>query len=310
MKILVTGGAGFIGSHIVDALIENGHAVVVIDDLFTGHEENVNPKARFLKMDVRDPELMRLFVEERFDVVNHQAARGNVRASMEDPIVYADVNVRGGVNLLECSRKCGVKKFIYSSTGGCVYGELQYLPADENHPIAPRDPYGASKASFELYLPVFEVNYGLKYTIFRYPNIYGPRQDPLGEAGVVSIFTGQMLRGIQPVINGDGEQERDYVFVGDVARANLIALYAGDNDAFNLGWGIGTSVNTIFHNLRDILKSDMKEVHGPPKLGEVCRSCLNAEKVKRMLGWEPQVKLEEGLKRTVDYFRPVFASPA
>jgi UDP-glucose 4-epimerase len=307
VKILVTGGAGFIGSHITDALIENGHAVVVIDDLFTGHKENVNPKARFLKMDVRDPELIRLFEEERFDIVNHQAARGNVRASMEDPMVYADVNVRGGVNLLECSRKCGVRKFIYSSTGGCVYGELQYLPADERHPIAPRDPYGASKASFELYLPVYEANYGLKYTIFRYPNIYGPRQDPLGEAGVISIFTGQLLRGIQPVINGDGEQERDYVFVEDVARANLMALRHGDNDVFNLGWGIGTSVNTLFHHLRDILQSDMREVHGPPKLGEVRRSCLNAEKVKRLLGWEPQVKLEEGLKRTVDYFRPVFA---
>jgi len=306
MKILVTGGAGFIGSHIVDALIESDHEVVVIDDLSTGHEENLNPRARFLKMDVRDPDLMRLFEEERFDVVNHQAARANVRASMEDSIVYADVNVRGGVNLLECSRKCGVRKFIYASTGGCVYGELQYLPADENHPIVPRDPYGASKASFELYLPVFEVNYGLKYTIFRYPNIYGPRQDPLGEAGVVSIFIGQMLRGIQPIINGDGEQERDYVFVQDVARGNLMAMSGGDNDVFNLGWGVGTSVNTIFHHLKDITRSDAREVHGPPKLGEVRRSCLYAHKIKRALGWEPQVTLGKGLAMTVDFFRPMF----
>lgn len=306
VKILVTGGAGFIGSHIVDAYIEQGHQVVVIDDLSTGHSENVNPGARFLEMDVRDIALPDLFRKERFDVVNHQAARGNVRASMEDPLVYADVNVRGGVNLLECSRKCGVKKFIYSSTGGCVYGELQYLPADEKHPIAPRDPYGASKASFELYLPVFAVNYGLKYTIFRYPNVYGPRQDPLGEAGVVSIFAGQMLRGIQPIINGDGEQERDYVFVGDVAYANLLALTDGDNEVFNLGWGIGTSVNTIFYHLKNITNADVKEVHGPPKLGEVRKSCLNANKVKRILGWEPQVELEEGLRRTVEFFHPLF----
>jgi UDP-glucose 4-epimerase len=306
VKILVTGGAGFIGSHIVDAYIEQGHQVVVIDDLSTGHSENVNPKARFLEMDVRDTALPDLFKKERFDVVNHQAARGNVRASMEDPLVYADVNVRGGVNLLECSRKCGVKKFIYSSTGGCVYGELQYLPADEKHPIAPRDPYGASKASFELYLPVFAVNYGLKYTIFRYPNVYGPRQDPLGEAGVVSIFTGQMLRGIQPVINGDGEQERDYVFVGDVAYANLLALTDGDNEVFNLGWGIGTSVNTIFHRLKSITNTNVKEIHGPPMLGEVRKSCLDASKAKNVLGWEPRVELEEGLRRTVDFFQPVF----
>ncbi len=306
MRILVTGGAGFIGSHIVDAYIGQGHQVVVVDDLSTGHKENVNPHARFLEMDVRDSALPDLFKKERFDVVNHQAARGNVRASMEDPLVYADVNVRGGVNLLECSRKYGVKKFIYASTGGCVYGELQYLPADEKHPIAPRDPYGASKASFELYLPVFAVNYGLKYTIFRYPNVYGPRQDPFGEAGVVSIFTGQMLQGAQPIINGDGEQERDYVFVEDVAQANLMTLSDGDNDVFNLGWGIGTSVNTIFHSLKNIINSDTKEVHGPPKLGEVRRSCLDASKAKHVLGWEPRVELEEGLKRTVEFFRPVF----
>jgi len=306
VKILVTGGAGFIGSHIVDAYIKKGHQVVVVDDLSTGHSHNVNSRAHFLKTDVRDPALLDLFMMERFDVVNHQAARGNVRASMEDPLVYADVNIRGGINLLECSRKCGVRKFVYSSTGGCVYGELQYSPADEKHPIAPRDPYGASKASFELYLPVFAVNYGLVYTVFRYPNVYGPRQDPFGEAGVISIFTRQMLRGIPSIINGDGEQERDYVFVEDVAQANLVALTNGNNDIFNLGWGVGTSVNTIFHRLKRIINSNVKEIHGPPKLGEVRRSCLDARKAKHVLGWEPQVKLEDGLKRTVEFFRPVF----
>jgi UDP-glucose 4-epimerase len=310
LKILVTGGAGFIGSHIVDAYVAGGHQVVAIDDLFTGHAKNVNPGARFHEMDVRDAALQELFAEERFEVVNHQAARGNVRASMEDPMVYADVNVRGGVNLLECARKTGVRKFIYSSTGGCVYGEPEYLPADEKHPIHPRDPYGASKASFELYLPVFEMNYGLKYTILRYPNVYGPRQDPFGEAGVVSIFIGQMLRGLQPVINGDGEQLRDYVFVEDVVRANVTALTKGDAGTFNVGWGKGTSVNQIFHALKRILDSDVPEVHGPPKLGEVGRTYLRSDQARDVLGWVPQVDLDEGLQRTADFFKPIIADQA
>src|SRR5216684_2770619 len=303
MNILVTGGAGFIGSHIVDAYIEAGHDVFVIDVLDTGHLENVNPKARFYKMDVRDAKLRNLFAAQHFDVVNHHAARGNVRGSMEAPGIYADVNVIGGVNLLECSRKYGVKKFIYSSTGGCVYGEPRYLPADEAHPLCPRDPYGASKASFELYLPVYMMNYGLKYTILRYPNVFGPRQDPLGEAGVVSIFIGQMLRDIQPVINGDGEQLRDYVFVSDVVRANVSVLESGDNEVFNLGWGKGISVNKIFDSLTEILHNEVPELHGPAKLGEVRQTFLNSEKVQRALGWSPMVPLEEGLKRTVEFFQ-------
>jgi len=305
MKVLVTGGAGFIGSHIVDACIAAEHDVVVIDDLFTGHRENVNPKARFFQMDIRSPDVDALFARERFDVVSHQAARGNVRASIEDPWVYADVNVKGGVNLLEAARRHEVKKITYSSTGGCVYGELQYAPADENHPIRPRDPYGASKASFELYLPVYQMNYGLKYTILRYPNVYGPRQDPFGEAGVVSIFTGQMLLGKQAVINGDGEQSRDYVFVEDVVRANLLVMDQGDNEVFNLGWGRGTTVNEIFHGLKRLTEYTGNEVHGPAKLGEVRRNDLDASKIKRMLGWEPTVSLDEGLLQTVEFFRPM-----
>jgi len=308
MKILVTGGAGFIGSNIVDAYVEAGHAVVAIDDLNTGSGKNVNPKAHFYKMDIRDAWLSDLFATEQFDVINHQAARGNVRASMEDPMVYADVNVRGGINLLECSRKYGVRKFIYASTGGCVYGEPTYLPADEKHPIVPRDPYGASKASFELYLPVYAINYGLKYTILRYPNVYGPRQDPFGEAGVVSIFIGQMLRGIQPVINGDGEQLRDYIFVSDVVRANVLVLEKGDNEVFNLGSGRGTSVNEIFRSLKRILGSEVDEVHGPPKLGEVRQTYLNAERGHKMLGWTPVFSLEEGLQGTAEFFRPTIAA--
>jgi len=305
MRMLVTGGAGFIGSHIVDACVEAGHAVTVIDDLSTGHRENVNAKARFLPLDIRSEEIDALFRESRFDVVSHQAARGNVRASMEDPWVYADVNVRGGINLLEAARRHGVRKIVYSSTGGCVYGELQYWPADERHPIRPRDPYGASKASFELYLPVYEMNYGLTYTILRYPNVYGPRQDPFGEAGVVSIFTGQMLLGNATVINGDGEQSRDYVFVEDVVRANVLALEGGDNDVFNLGWGRGTTVNEIFHGLRALISYAGGEHHGPARLGEVRRNDLDASKIKGALGWEPRVALEEWLRRTVEFFRPI-----
>ena len=307
-KILVTGGAGFIGSHIVDAYLAAGYEVVVVDDLFTGHRENVNPQCEFHKMDIRDPRLETLFQQHKFEIVSHQAARGNVRASMEDPMTYADANVRGGINILECCSKYGVHKIIYSSTGGCVYGEPQYLPADEKHPLQPRDPYGASKASYELYLPVYEMNYGLRYTILRYPNVYGPRQDPFGEAGVVSIFIGQLLRNSQPIINGDGEQLRDYVFVSDVVRANLLVLDKGDKDVFNVGWGKGTSVNQIFHMLKPILGSDAREVHGPPKLGEVRQTYLNSAKAANVLGWKPQVSLQEGLRRTVDYFRPLIAA--
>jgi UDP-glucose 4-epimerase len=196
---------------------------------------------------------------------------------------------------------------IYSSTGGCVYGELKYLPADEKHPIQPRDPYGASKASFELYLPVYAMNYGLEYTILRYPNVYGPRQDPFGEAGVVSIFIGQMLRGLQAVINDDGEQTRDFVYVSDVVRANLLALTKGDGGVYNLGWGIGVSVNQIFRDLKRIINYPLQEVHGPAKLGEVRNSFLDASKTRQELGWEPMVSLEEGLRHTVDFFRPLFA---
>ncbi|MBI4446458.1 MAG: NAD-dependent epimerase/dehydratase family protein [Acidobacteria bacterium] len=302
MRILVTGGAGFIGSHIVDHYIANGHQVMVVDDLSTGRLENLNPAADFVELDVRDPGIEKLF-KMRFDVVNHQAARGNVRASMEDPMVYADVNVRGGINLLECCRKHGVRKFIYASTGGCVYGELQYKPADENHPMVPRDPYGASKASFELYLPVYKLNYGLEYTIFRYPNVYGPRQDPLGEAGVVSIFARQMLLGLPVVINGDGEQRRDFVYVEDVARANVMALASDKDTVYNLGLGKGVTVNEIFQVLRDITCYSQPAGYGPPKLGEVRDSFLEASKIARELGWRPQTDLRSGLEHTVEFVR-------
>ena len=303
MKILVTGGAGFIGSHVVDAYLEQGHDVVIVDDLSTGKRENANPKAKFYALDIRDEQLEEVFVAEKPDVVNHHAARANVRESMLKPILYADVNVLGSIRLLELSRKYRVKKFINISTGGAVYGEPVYLPADEQHPVNPLDPYGASKAAFEHYLPLYRTNYGLSFTSLRYANVYGPRQDPFGEAGVVAIFTGKMLCGEQAIINGSGEQERDFVYVGDVAWANVLALDKGDGGFYNIGTGVGTSINQIFFRLKTATRYTLPDVHGPAKAGEVFKIYLNADKARRELGWEPTVNLEEGLRRTVEFFR-------
>jgi UDP-glucose 4-epimerase len=303
MKVLVTGGAGFIGSHVVDFFIREGHEVVVVDNLHTGKVENLNPRARFYQVDIRSPELEEVFAKERPEVISHQAALVNVRESMLKPMLYAEVNILGSLNLLELARRYEVKKIIYASTGGAVYGEPEYLPVDEEHPINPLDPYGASKHAVEHYLHLYYLNYGLEYISLRYPNVYGPRQDPFGEAGVVAIFTGQMLRGEQPVINGSGEQERDFLYVEDVARANILALEKEGCGIYNLGWGKGTSVNEIFRLLKELTGYPGKAVHGPPKQGEVFKIRLKADKAKRELGWEPLVPLEEGLKATVEYFR-------
>ncbi|HYE94090.1 MAG TPA: NAD-dependent epimerase/dehydratase family protein [Terriglobales bacterium] len=303
MKILVTGGAGFVGSHVVDHYLDAGHDVAVVDDLYTGRRENVDARARFYHADIRSRRLWDILDAERPDVVNHHAARADVRASMEDPATYADVNVTGGINLLEASRRAGVRKIIYASTGGCVYGELRRVPADESHPIAPRDPYGASKAAFELYLPIYSQHWQLRYTILRYPNVYGPRQDPHGEAGVVAIFLGQMLTGSSTVVNGDGLQERDFLYVADVARANLAALHGGDGEAFNLGHGQGVSVLALHDALAALTGYREQRRHGPAKAGEIPRSALDASKIARALGWKPEVALDEGLRRTVAYFR-------
>lgn len=302
MKVLVTGGAGFIGSHVVDALVAEEYQVAVVDDLSTGRADNLNSQARFYQVDIRSPELEDVFAAERPEVISHHAARANVRESMEKPILYADVNVLGSLNLLELSRTYGVRKIIYISTGGAVYGEPQYLPVNEGHPIHPLDPYGASKHHVEHYLYLYQTNYGLAYTILRYPNVYGPRQDPHGEAGVVAIFAHLMLQGQQVVINGSGEQERDFVYVSDVAQANLLALEKGDGGIYNVGSGAGTSINEIFSQLRAITGYQGDEVHGPPKLGEVFKVYLDATLARTELGWGPRISLEEGLRRTVEYF--------
>jgi UDP-glucose 4-epimerase len=303
LKILVTGGAGFIGSHVVDAYVAAGHDVVVVDDFSPGTAGTLNPHARFHRLDLRDSSLDGLFASEQPDVVNHHAAKASVRESMVEPALYADVNVTGGINLLECCRKHKVAKFIYASTGGAVYGEPKYLPADEAHPIGPLDPYGVSKAAFEFYLPLYHKYHNIRYTILRYANVYGPRQDPYGEAGVVAIFTGRMLAGEQVTINGSGDQERDFVYVGDLAQASVLALNKGDGGIYNIGTGVGNSVNTLFAQIKSIVGSDQPEIHGPAKVGEVFKIWLTAERARRELGWQPTTDLHKGLQITADFFR-------
>lgn len=304
MKILVTGGAGFIGSHVVEMYLQHGHEVTVLDDLSTGHAANIHPAARFYQLDIRSPELAEVFERERPDVVNHHAAQLNVRRSVAEPMFDAEVNVLGSLNLIECAKRFGVKRIVYSSTGGAVYGEPEYLPCDEAHPINPICQYGVSKHIVEHYLYLYQVNYGLRYTILRYANVYGPRQDPHGEAGVVAIFARQMLAGEPVLINGDGDQVRDFVFVTDCARANVLALDPPQGSGiYNLGFGQGTSVNEIFAALRKITAYPRAAIHGPAKLGETRKIYLDARKVDQHLDWRPTISLEEGLTQTVAYFK-------
>ena len=303
MKILVTGGAGFIGSHVVDAYVAQGHDVVVVDDLSTGRKANLNPAATFYQLDIRDPELETIFAREKPQIVNHHAAQVDVRRSVADPVFDAEVNVAGSLRLLECARHHGVEKVIYISTGGAVYGEPEYLPCDERHPIRPLAPYGASKHAVEHYLFLYQHNHNLRYTILRYPNVYGPRQDPHGEAGVVAIFTRQLLQDEQPTIYGDGFQERDFVYVGDCAQANVLALTAGENEIYNLASGEGTSINELFARLKEITRSRQEVAYGPAKAGETYKIYLDATKAREELGWRQRVPLSDGLAQTVDHFR-------
>ena len=304
MKIVVTGGAGFIGSHVVDLFISRGYEVVIVDDLSTGRKSNLNPQATFYKMDIRSPELVGVFQREKPDYVSHHAAQMDVRRSMVEPLFDADVNVVGSLNVIEAARTTGVQKFIYISSGGAAYGEPVYLPCDEDHPVNPICPYGASKHTVEHYLYMYSVNYGFNYTVLRYPNVYGPRQDPHGEAGVVAIFTGLMLKGDPVIINGDGEQERDFVFVKDCAMGNLLGLTA-ETGIYNLGMGKGNTVNEIFSLLKEITGYEKEAQYGPAKLGETRRIFLDATRARQKMGWEPSVDLREGLRQTVAYHHSV-----
>jgi len=303
LKILVTGGAGFIASQIADAFIEEGHQVVILDDLSTGYEKNINPKAKFLKTNICDKSLDKLFESEKFDVVNHHAAQMDVRRSVKDPEFDATTNILGTINLLQNCVKYKVKKFMFASTGGAVYGEQDYFPADEKHSQQPKSPYGISKLAVEKYLYFYNSEYKLNYTILRYANIYGPRQNPFGEAGVVAIFSTKLLKGEQPIINGHGKQTRDYVFVGDVVNANLLGLNDEASDVYNIGTGIETDVNQLFHYINDITKANKEEKHGPTAAGEQLRSVITSDKLFNKFGWRPSTKLEDGLKATVEYFK-------
>jgi len=303
MKILVTGGAGFIGSHIVDSFLAAGHEVCVADNLSTGFRHNLAQGVPLHEVDIRDARLADVFEREKPDVVCHQAALANVRESFEKPLLYAEVNVLGSLNVLECCRRFGVRKVLYASTGGAVYGPPQKLPVTEDHEINPLDPYGASKHHFEHYLHLYNKNFGIAYTSLRYPNVYGPRQNPFGEAGVVAIFARQMLNKIRPVINGTGEQERDFINALDIARANVLALEKGDGAIINLGSGQGTTVNMIFSALADLTGFDEEPIYGTAKAGEVFKIYLNADRAKAVLGWTPKVGLREGLGATVEFFR-------
>jgi UDP-glucose 4-epimerase len=303
VKILVTGGAGFIGSHVADAYINAGHQVVIMDDLSSGVRENLNPKAKFYHLDIRSDQVEGVFQRERFDVVNHHAAQMDVRRSVADPKFDASVNVLGSLNLLEAARKNGVQRIIFASTGGAIYGEQDYFPADEAHPTRPLSPYGVTKLSVEKYLYYYKEVFGLEHVILRYANVYGPRQNPHGEAGVVAIFCSKMLDGEIPVINGDGKQTRDYTYVDDVVRANMVALEYSGSQIFNVGTGVESDVNMLFETLRKHLNPSCPKQHGPAKQGEQLRSVVSYGKIEREGGWAPKTKLEEGLYLTAEYFK-------
>ena len=303
MKILVTGGAGFIGSNLVDALIGIGHDVVVVDNLSSGLRKNLNPKARFYEIDIRDKKLSEVFEREKPDIVDHHAAQIDVRKSGEDPIADAEANILGSLNLISNCVRFDVKRIVYASTGGAIYGDPQYIPADENHPINPISQYGVSKHTVEHYLHLYSVVNGLNYVILRYSNVYGPRQNPYGEAGVVAIFAIQMLTGKQPTIFGPGDKTRDYAHVFDIVKANIVALDKGKNAIYNIGTGAETSDQEIFDTLAGVLGYKGKPIYAPVRKGEVYRIALDCGKARKELGWSPELSLKEGIAQTAEYYR-------
>ncbi len=305
MRILVTGGAGFIGSHVVDAYVAAGHEVAVLDNFSTGNEANLNSAAEVHRVDLRDQAAVEKVVASfRPEIVNHHAAQSEVPKSVADPGLDAHINIVGGLNLLKASVDHKVKKVIFISTGGALYGEPDVVPADEDHPVRPLSPYGTSKFSFEQYLGTFKRTFGLEFTVLRYANIYGPRQDFYAEEGrVVAIFASRMLERKPVTIDGDGEQSRDMLHVGDAATANLAALERGEGEIFHVSTGVPVSVNDLFRKLAILTDYKIAPNHGPRRKGDVYRIALNNTRARRDLGWEPRVSLEEGLSLTVDYFR-------
>jgi UDP-glucose 4-epimerase len=311
MKILVTGGAGFIASHVSEGYLRAGHSVVIVDDLSTGRRENLPPAAKFYHCDITDlAAFERIIAQERPEVINHHAAQMDVRRSVREPLFDARVNILGGLGLLELAVKYEVGKVLYASTGGASYGAVDRVPVDESHPTAPLCHYGVSKVTLERYLYLYKHLYGLNYAVMRYPNVYGPRQNPLGEAGVVAIFALQMLRGDRPTIYGDGSKTRDYAFIDDIVRANLVLLEKGDGEVLNLGWGVPVSDFQIFELVREATGYSGTPQYAPVRKGEVEHIALDAARARRIAGWVPQVSLQDGITRTVDFIRESNACPA
>jgi UDP-glucose 4-epimerase len=306
MRILVTGGAGFIGSHVVDAYVTAGHEVAVVDDLSSGSADNVHPRARSYRLDIRDAELDGVFAEARPEVVCHHAAQVSVRRSVEAPQADAEINVLGSLNVFEAARRHGVRRVIVASTGGAIYGEQCEGAADETHPCRPRSPYAVAKLAVEHYLDYARATFGVEAVVLRYANVYGPRQDPHGEAGVVAIFMQRILAGLPPTIFGDGEQVRDFVYVDDVVAANVLALGVPTPDAetaiFNIGTGHATSVNELWRAIETLAQPGVRAYHEPARSGDVRRSVLDPSRAARILGWRPTVTVEDGLARTWAWF--------
>jgi UDP-glucose 4-epimerase len=302
-RVLVTGGAGFIGSWVVDAMVDAGHEVVALDNLSRGKKGNLNPRARFVEADLVTSDLGAILAEVRPEVISHHAAQASVPGSTADPVNDATLNVVASVRLLDAARQHGVQKIIYAASGGSTYGVPQYVPIDETHPIDPISPYAVSKHTVEHYLRTYHVLYGLAFTSLRYANVYGPRQDPHGEAGVISIFANRMLCGETPLVHGAGTDDRDYVFVGDVARANALAVDRGDGAMVNIGTGLGINVLYIFAELKKLIGYQGEVVHGPPRLGDVPSVRLNPALAEQILGWRPIVAFDEGMRRQVDWLR-------
>ncbi len=306
MKILVTGGAGFIGSHVVDEYINIGHQVVVVDNLSTGHKYNLNPKAKFYKMDICSSKLNDIFKKEKPEIVNHHAAQISVPISVKDPLFDAKTNIMGLINVLEACRKNQVKKIIYISSGGAIYGEAEEYPTTENYNPKPLSIYAINKMVGENYLHFYYYQYRLNYTILRYANVYGPRQISTGEAGVVSIFIKKLLNGERPIINTYPDNLngmiRDYVYVKDVVKANLMVLNNGENEIFNIGTCIETNTLTIFNEIKNQLNIDIQPLFGPARPGDLHRSLISFQKIQQKLGWKPIYNLRMGIAETIKYF--------
>jgi len=302
MKILVSGGAGFIGSHIVDAYLKLGHRVIILDNLSSGKKENIASEAVIYEMDLLDPQVEKLIKDEGIEVINHHAAQISVTHSVAHPGEDANTNILGSLKLLEAAKSCGVKQFIFASTGGAIYGLQDVFPADENHACRPESPYAISKFSVENYLHYYRKTHGLNTTILRYSNVYGPRQDPHGEAGVVAIFCQMLLDKTLPTIFGDGAQTRDFVSVQDVAQANVLALTHSLAGIYNIGTGKETTVNELFHHIAQMAGNNVSPQHAPARKGELQRSVIDPGRFQKKTDWKPGMPIKEGLGKTYEFF--------